>query len=248
MPDVYVRPRRTEDGRRKTDEEVKEEAVRIEPVEVGSEKREARDEKVTTGVVVDKKRSHDVERQVKELAAFCKVPPGTRFETQEAEEEIILLLRAHGIVNVSWILLAVVMIAVPFVVRALTGLAFLPDKFMTIAFGFWYLITVAFVFEQFLNWYFNVYIVTDERIIDIDFVNLLYKRVSETKLDRIQDTTISMGGVVRSLFNFGNVYVQTAAEAREFEFGNVPRPDRVQAVIRALVTQEEQEVLEGRGR
>ena len=52
---------------------------------------------------------------------------------------------------------------------------------------------------------FNVYIVTDERIIDIDFYNLIYKEVSDANIDKIQDVTYKMGGVVRTLFNYGDV-------------------------------------------
>ena len=40
----------------------------------------------------------------------------------------------------------------------------------------WYLISIAYFIESFLTWFFNVYFVTDERIIDVDFYNLIYKK------------------------------------------------------------------------
>ena len=190
----------------------------------------------------------DNEEQIAELASFCRIPEGTRFETQQDKERLILLVRAHPIINLPWIVVAVVMAAAPVAFKYFGVLGLLPVKFALVGGLFWYLVLVAFVLEQFLNWYFNVYIVTDERIVDIDFLNLLYKRVSDAKLDKVQDVTYAMGGVVRSLFNFGSVFIQTAAEVPLFEFTDVSRPDRVAAVIRALVVQEEQEVLEGRVR
>lgn len=186
------------------------------------------------------------EENISKLSEFNRVGEGVRFETQALNEKIILLLRAHPITNVPWIVAAIAMAIVPTFFRFTPLVGVVPDRFSLVIMILWYLITFAFVFEQFLNWYFNVYIVTDERIIDIDFVNILYKRVSETKLDKIQDVTYSQGGVVRSLFNYGNVYIQTAAESREFEFNAVPNPNKVAEVLRALVTQEEIEVLEGR--
>lgn len=206
-------------------------------------------EAVASGNKPEKKNlATEMKEEVRRLAEFCRVPEGFRFEAQEAQEEIILLLRAHPITNLPWVLMATGMALAPFLLRFVPGLDFFPARFLAVGSLFWYLVTVAFVFEQFLNWYFNVYIVTDERIVDIDFVNLLYKRVSETKLDKIQDVTYSMGGVARSLFNFGHVFVQTAGEVTQFEFGNVPKPDQVVAVLRALTVQEEQEAIEGRVR
>ncbi len=192
--------------------------------------------------------SRDAQRKVKELASFSHVPEDTKFEIQEEEEEIILLVRAHVITNIPWILVALGMAVLPFILSAFGTMSFLPARFYAVGMLFWYLITIAFVFEQFLNWYFNVYIVTDERIVDVDFLNLLYKRVSEAKLDKVEDVTYSMGGIARSIFNYGNVTIQTAAEVPQFEFVNVPYPDKVVSVIRALVTQEEQEMYEGRPR
>jgi len=192
------------------------------------------------------KETKEQEENIARLAAFNNVGEGVRFETQSVNERIILLLRAHPITNIPWMIAALAMAIAPSFFRFTPLVGIVPDRFSLVIMILWYLITFAFVFEQFLNWYFNVYIVTDERIIDIDFVNILYKRVSETKLDKIQDVTYSQGGVIRSLFNYGNVYVQTAAESREFEFNAVPRPDKVAEVLRALVTQEEIEVMEGR--
>ena len=43
-------------------------------------------------------------------------------------------------------------------------------------FAVWYLILAAFIFEEFLGWFFNVNIITDERIVEVDFHNLIYRR------------------------------------------------------------------------
>src|SRR3989344_4281025 len=78
----------------------------------------------------------------------------------------------------------------------------------------WYLVLAGYILQSFIGWFFNVFIVTDERIIDIDFYSLIYKEISDTKIERIQDVTVTQGGVVRALFNFGTVYIQTAGERR----------------------------------
>lgn len=182
------------------------------------------------------------------FSAFYYFPAKVDFETREGQEKVVLLLRRHVITNVRWVLIALIMIAAPFFLDLLSPATLLPDNLKLILVLFWYLITTAFILESFFNWFFNVNIVTDERIIDIDFHNLIYKEVSDTKIDKIQDVTYKMGGVVRTIFNYGDVYIQTAAEVPSFEFLAVPNPDRVVRVLQDLIIEEEQEVIEGRVR
>ena len=100
--------------------------------------------------------------------------------------------------------------------------------------------------ESFLTWYFNVYIITDERIIDVDFLSLIYQNISSAKIDNIEDVTATKGGALRSVFDFGKVQIQTAAEKREFEFEDVPHPSKVTKLLNELMIEEEVEKIEGR--
>jgi uncharacterized membrane protein YdbT with pleckstrin-like domain len=161
------------------------------------------------------------------------------FETQEEEEKVVLFLRQHPIVNLSWGILAVLMVLAPLVLGYFPFLSFLPGNFQLVAILIWYLITSAFVLEKFLSWYFNIYIVTNKRVVDIDFYNLVYKEVSDADIDKVQDVTYTMGGVVRTLFNYGDVLIQTAAEKTEFEFEAVSNPDEVAKTIQSLGNKEE---------
>lgn len=182
------------------------------------------------------------------LAQFAVWPVGVKFESQDPKEEVLLMLRRHFITNVPWIFGFVAMILAPLTLSFFPVMDFLPDRFKTITLLFWYLFSVGFALEQFLSWYFNVYIVTDERVVDVDFYNLIYKEVSSTKIDKIEDVTYVTGGALRSLLNFGTVTVQTSAEKREFEFEDVPHPEKVTGFLNEMILEEEQEAHEGRVR
>ena len=190
-----------------------------------------------------------IKKEVKSLiASYLRNPKGVDFEIKEKQEKIELLLRMHPITNLRWILVALIMIFAPAVLKSFPILDFLPGNYQFIVIFGWYLIVTSFVLENFLTWYFNVYIVTDERIIDVDFYNLIYKDISTAEIERIQDVSYRMGGVVRTLFNFGDVFIQTAAEKPNFEFLAVPKPDKVVKLLQDLMIQEKQEALEGRVR
>jgi len=180
------------------------------------------------------------------LATFAVHPKNIRAKIQDRDEETILFLRRHLITNVGWMLLILGLILVPLFAFAFFSFATIPLSFRIMGLIFWYLITFAFAFERFLTWFFNIYIVTDERIIDINFVNILLKDVSEMKIDRIQDISSKTEGFVRSFFRYGDVFIQTAAHVPEVCFEAVPYPSSVTAVLNDLILQEEQEKLEGR--
>lgn len=182
------------------------------------------------------------------LSSFLFFPNGINFETREEEEKVVLFLRRHIITNIPWILLSIVMLFVPTFVSSLKVLDTVPSNFRFIFILMWYLFTLIYILENFLTWFFNVYIVTDERIIDIDFYNLIYKEVSDANIDKIQDVTYKMGGVTRTLFNFGDIIIQTASELPNFDFTAVPKPDMVAKILQDLRMEEQQEFLEGRVR
>lgn len=179
--------------------------------------------------------SHFPKRSHSRFSAFMHYPEKVNFETKEKDEKVILLLRQHPIVNIGWVLMALLMLMIPTIVGMLGIFASFPSKFKLIIDLTWYLITLAFIMESFLDWFFNVYIVTNLRIVDIDFVNLIYKNVSDANIEKIQDVSYSMGGVARTVFNYGDVVIQTAAEVAEFEFGAVPNPAKVAKIIEDLM-------------
>ena len=182
------------------------------------------------------------------FSSFFYLPNSVKFIGKDSKEKIILFLRRHPITNIGWVILTIILLLAPAVLSIFPILSFLPENFRFIAVAMWYMLTTAFAFESFLNWFFNVCIITDERIFDVDFLNLVYREISEANIDQIQDVTVRMGGVVRTVFNYGDVLIQTASEVPRIEFSSVSRPDLVAKVLRELRVEEEQEKIEGRTR
>ncbi len=168
------------------------------------------------------------------LSAYLYKPDGVDFETKHETEEVILFLRRHLITNAPWVLIAVLMILAPVLLSSFPVLDFLPPNFRLMSVFAWYLLVTAFILENFLIWFFNVGIVTNKRIVDIDFHSLLYKEVADTEINKIQDVNYTMGGAIRAVFNYGDVFVQTASEKPNIEFLAIPRPDEVVRVLQKL--------------
>jgi len=96
-------------------------------------------------------------------------------------------------------------------------------------------VLLSYVWFNILNWFFNVGVVTNQRIVDIDFSSVIYKEVTETRLDKVEDITSKSGGYFESFFDYGDVFVQTAGKEAFIEFLNVPRPSDAVRIISELI-------------
>lgn len=169
--------------------------------------------------------------------SYFENPPGISFEGQEPGEKVILFLRQHFVVLINWFVTVGIMALVPFVFFGavsiyeidITGVIAWP--YWVVGTLLWYLLTFGVLLEKLVSWFNNTYILTNERIIDVDFHNLLSKKVSYAHLDNIEDVSQAVGGIARLFFDYGHVHIQTAAEQREFDFHSVPQPAKVSLAI-----------------
>lgn len=168
-----------------------------------------------------------------------------RFADQEEDESIELLLRRHFITNVPWIFLSFTGIFIPIIVLNLNTLLGvlradrIPGNIVLASLILWYLFLLAFVISRLLHWYFNIYIVTNKHLVDINFYNLLNRDFTEVRLDDIQSSKSQIQGIIGSLFHYGDVIVETAAERQHIDFHSVPKPDAVKERIQDLQENEE---------
>lgn len=167
-------------------------------------------------------------------SSFSAYPKGIRFEDQRSGEEILLFLRRHFVTNVPWILLSLFLAVLPvFFPFFFADLPFPPPSPNVIALllATYYLVIFGFVLLNFTLWYFHTGIVTNFRVIDIDITSILIREVAEAKNEDIQDVSYTQIGFVRSLFNYGDVHVQTSGSLQNVEFDRVPRPSVVARII-----------------
>ncbi len=173
------------------------------------------------------------------LDSFAVRPPNTSFNFQLDQEEILLMLRQHPITQNKWILVAILMVALPILFLSTSLANTLPSQFVIIAVMSWFLLISGLLFEAFLDWFYNVDMLTSERIVQIEFTSLLFKNISTARLEKIEDVTVTSSGYEGALFDFGNVKVQTAGATDEFEFDNVPHTNKVSTFINEMLEEQE---------
>lgn len=174
------------------------------------------------------------------LASFCQNPSAIGFQTQEQDETILLFLRRHFVTNIPWIITTIFFLILPFILNIVFtitnfSLSFLPPGFIIVFIAFYYLIVFAYGFVSFFTWYYNISFITNKRVVDIDFKDVVYKNIAATKLSQVEDVSFSQVGVIRSVFDYGDVLIQTAATIDNFDLLAVPKPEKVVQIVEALI-------------
>lgn len=99
------------------------------------------------------------------------------------------------------------------------------------------LIAWIYSFLVWIDYYFDVWIVTSERIINIEQKGLFVRHVSELDYKKIQDLTVEIEGFLPTVLNYGDLFIQTAGEQNRFVFRQIPDPHRIKSEVMNLTKQ-----------
>ena len=104
-------------------------------------------------------------------------------------------------------------------------------------FGIFQLVVILVFLVATLDFYFDIVVVTDRQLVDIDQEQLLFRRISQLNLEDVEDVTSVVKGFFPSVFNYGSLEVQTAGEARNFEIPNIKNTHEIESIISDLADQ-----------
>lgn len=164
------------------------------------------------------------------------------FPGRQADEHVVIVLHRHWFIFLRSVILLVVLGAAPLVVGLLWAdltdwtllSGTLSYTLVIMAAGLFYLFLWILIYGYWLDYYLDVFIITNKRIVDIEQSGLFGRTVAEERLYRIQDVTSDAQGILATSLHYGNVYVQTAGKTERFIFEHVPHPERVARTILQL--------------
>ena len=70
----------------------------------------------------------------------------------------------------------------------------------------------------------NVILVTNEKIAQVVYSNIIDRKISQLSIGDIQDVTVSQNGLFARIFNFGTLVIETSGEQQNYTFSYVPMP------------------------
>ncbi len=162
------------------------------------------------------------------------------FQGQHENEQILMVIHRHWF-NIIVHLISVFFLSLfllgsmsifPIIFPEASTLANLP--FFSFAQNTLLIFLWLYSFLVWIDYYFDVWVVTNERIVNIEQKGLFNRHISELRFSRVQDVTASVDGLIPTMLNFGDVYVQTAAEQERFIFRQVGDPFKIKDRVMTL--------------
>ena len=99
------------------------------------------------------------------------------------------------------------------------------------AISIWTLIAWIKLFTIWTDYYLDVWFITNKRIIDIEQKGFFRREISTFRMERIQDITIEIKGILQTFLDFGDIHVQTAGESQEFIIRGIGHPKQIKEII-----------------
>ncbi len=161
---------------------------------------------------------------------------------QQRDEVCQIFLRRHWIVLLGIFAYATALLAIPLIVIIFVNVGgftvlqqLLSGQLAIVFMSIYALIVLLITMTQFTDYYLDMWIVTNERVINTEQNGLFSRTISELHLNQIQDVTSEMKGMIATFLTYGDVIIQTAGTKERFHFEQIDNPDKVKEHILALV-------------
>lgn len=151
-------------------------------------------------------------------------------------EKLLMVVRKHWFLMAGPTILLLVLLVIPPIFITFLPLA-VPkidlhkiQLFINFGLSLYFMILALMIFLLWTLYYLSMWIITTARILDIEQHGLFSREISEIPLERVQDVTIEINGLVETMLKFGTIHVQTAGE-REFFIKGVPNLYEIKDII-----------------
>ena len=153
-------------------------------------------------------------------------------------KDIVIFARRHWVSFLGDIILSILLLIIPITI-ILLALYFLPNTFQgkilnfIVVFGSaYYLVMLTLIFSAWISYYYDIYILTSDTIVDITQSGFFNRKISQLSLLRVQDVSSKVEGFFPTFFTYGDVLVETAGEKVEtFLLKDVPNPQKFSATV-----------------
>ncbi len=108
---------------------------------------------------------------------------------------------------------------------------------VSLALSAYFLFIWLLLFFSMIDYLLDIWVITDRRIIDVQQNGFFSRKIAEQMLSKIQDITSDTSGFWPTIWKYGDLTVQTAAEQNKFYFEEIPDPEYVRDLLMRLMAE-----------
>jgi hypothetical protein len=163
---------------------------------------------------------------------YIRFMPQKYFEDQFDDEEVLLVFRKHPLVMRKGLIFGLLAV----VVGTAVGL-FKPEYSYLLGGFLGGLVLGAIIFfPGWIGWFFSVFIVTDQRLIQITQKGLFHRSVVDMGLNQIQMVNYQVAGLSETIFGSGTIMMQTFVG--DLVIHNVHHPAAIQKKLLEILREQ----------
>jgi uncharacterized membrane protein YdbT with pleckstrin-like domain len=161
--------------------------------------------------------------------------------TLEEGEEIVARVHRHWFVFITKIVSLILAALLPLIFiavlpREMVGELNLSSPsvgpFFVFSYAIWLLFIWVALFIMLTDYYLDVWIITNKRVVDIIQHGLFSRSSTSCFISRIQDIEVEIHGVIPTLLHFGTIKINTAgASAENISMNIAPYPQKIKDMI-----------------
>ncbi|MEK7575709.1 MAG: PH domain-containing protein [Patescibacteria group bacterium] len=150
----------------------------------------------------------------------------------EEDEKIILEERKHWFILLAETFFLVLLAILPFALFVFHWSKVpINLSLILILISIWLLFLWIAFFVIWTDYYLDVFILTNKRIVKTEQNGFFNREASTLSLDKIQDVTMDVRGIIMTFLNIGNISIQTASESPEFIIKGLGNPEKIKEMI-----------------
>lgn len=152
------------------------------------------------------------------------------FEKQKGEEIVEIIRRSF------FTILPPFLKAFSLSFPGIYGLLYVDQPIVILISLIWLILIISYVFYHWLIWHFDLYIITNQRVININQKSLFTKEVLELSYDKMEDVYFCVESFFGSLFGYGTVKILPRSNISylKMDIVNISDPQDIQKLILEL--------------
>lgn len=162
----------------------------------------------------------------------------------EPNEKILKVVRRHYFVITPTIIGLLMLALLPIFIYFLVAssilslpnevkslIVVLSQKWGVFAYSIWILILWIIFFIEWTDFYLDLWIISDKRIIDMEQKGFFHREVTSFTYEQIQDITVETRGIIETVLKFGTLHIQTAGHLRDIKIRDAHNPEEARSLI-----------------
>lgn len=157
------------------------------------------------------------------------------FCNQNPDEKVLKIIRRGFVLELKWILPHMLIFLALFYAKFFVlnpgqypiYIRDIIETFVNTAFLF----VILSAFLKYINWFYSVNVVTNQRLMDFEFKELGFKSIVECQLKNIQSVSVKNEGFFSFIFGLSTLHILTSGDNPNIDFEFIYNANEVQDLI-----------------